>query len=300
MKIILIGNNGQVGREVQELAQNKGYNVVGFDLNNLDIISDDQINTAFAQHSDANIVINAAAYTAVDKAEDEAEKAYAVNCDGVRNLAQACRQCNIPLIHLSTDYVFDGTISGAYQEIDQTNPLGVYGKSKLAGEKVLAKSWEKHVVLRVSWVFGRYGNNFVKTILRLAQEKEELNVVGDQRGCPTAALDIARVLLELAEGIKNDKHWWGIYHYCGAPVTTWYKFAEKIIEIARQQRPLKIQQLNQITTAQYPTRATRPHNSELLTEKITRDYGIERHEWLDYLQNVVEQIFILQQSATLF
>jgi len=279
MKVLLIGNKGQVGREVEELAKIQHISIVGFDIDNLDICDSRQVNDIFEHNSNVDVVINTAAYTAVDKAEDEPEKAFAVNCDGVRNLALACKAHNLPLIHISTDYVFAGDKIGEYVENDVPHPLSTYGKSKLAGDEILIATWEQHIILRVSWVFGKYGNNFVKTILRLARERKELNIVGDQLGCPTAARDIARVLLELVA--KDSKHW-DIYNYCSSPVTTWYEFAKKIVEYAGIKT-----QLNKITTAQYPTKAKRPHNSELCVAKIVQDFGIQRAGWEQYLKEVV-------------
>lgn len=287
MKIILFGNKGQVGREIEELAIAKNVTVIGYDIDNIDITNLDQLFLKFAENNAADIVINAAAYTAVDKAEDEPEKAFAVNATGVKNLAIICKKYNLPLLHISTDYVFSGEKVFAYDEFDKANPLGVYGKSKLAGDEMLQQTWEKHVILRVSWVFGKYGNNFVKTILRLAKERESLNIVDDQYGCPTPASDIARVLLEMAIQIKNGNQKWGIYNYCGSPVTTWYDFAVKIIELAREKELLKLRELNKITTAEYPTKAVRPKNSELLVKKITEDYNIVQHEWVNYLREII-------------
>lgn len=287
MQIILFGNQGQVGREIEELAGQKNIQVCGFDVNNCDITDYAQVYQAIKNNAAAQVVINAAAYTAVDKAEDEVALAYAINRDGVANLAKACKEFNLPLLHISTDYVFSGDKSGAYSEEDAVAPVGVYGKSKLAGDMVLQQSWEKHVILRVSWVFGKHGNNFVKTILRLARERETLNIVGDQFGCPTAAADIARVLLTIAEKITQQPAVWGVYNYAGAATTTWYDFASAIVTLGKNKFPLQVKQINKITTDQFPTKAKRPKNSELLVAKIIRDYGIERHKWMDYLVEVI-------------
>lgn len=287
MKIILFGNKGQVGREIKELAQASNIELIGFDIDNLDITAEKQLQAVFAKTKKADLVINAAAYTAVDKAEDEKEKAFAVNSEAVKNIAILCKKNNLPLLHISTDYVFSGEKESAYTEFDLPNPLGVYGKSKLAGDEILKETWDKHIILRVSWVFGTYGNNFVKTILRLAQEREVLNVVGDQFGCPTAAKDIARVLLEIAEQIKNGKNLWGVYNYCNSPVTNWYDFALKIIELGKNKYSFKIKEINEITTDKYPTKAIRPKNSELQVKKIIADFGVERHEWSKYLSEII-------------
>lgn len=290
MKLLLFGNKGQVGREIEELAQTNNIEVLGFDIDILDITNQAAVKEVFAKYVDVDIVINAAAYTAVDKAEDEPGQAYAVNCDAVKYLAESCREYDIPLLHISTDYVFSGDANKPYKEDDQTEPLGVYGKTKLAGDQVLANTWEKHVIVRVSWVFGRYGNNFVKTILRLAQERETLGIVGDQCGCPTPAADIARVLLEIAQQIYNGNEKYGTYHYCGSPATTWYDFATKIIELGHNKFDFKLKHLNKITTAEFPTKAARPKNSELKVAKIIQDYKIDRHKWVDYLKQVIAEV----------
>jgi len=293
VKILLVGNKGQIGREIEELAAARGCVVYGFDVDSLDITDLAQVEDCFNKHgNNVDVVINAAAYTAVDKAEDDVVQAYAVNCDAVKNLALMCHKYNLPLLHISTDYVFSGEKDTPYNEQDVTSPLGVYGKSKLAGEEILAQNWEKHVILRISWVFGKYGNNFVKTMLRLAKEREELRVVGDQHGCSTAAADVARVLLLIAEQIIAGKPKWGIYNYCGWPATTWYEFAEKILELGRKKYVLKLKQLHKITTAEFPTKAKRPKNSELFVNKIIIDYSVARHNWIDYLQSTISEIEI--------
>jgi dTDP-4-dehydrorhamnose reductase len=319
MKIILFGNQGQIGREVEELAIGEKFQVAGFNHSNGDITNVNQLKDIFQQHSaDADVVINAAAYVAVDKAEDEPEAAYAINCTGVKNLATLCKQYNLPLLHISTDYVFDGTSEIPYQESDPTSPINVYGQSKLAGELALQETWAHHIILRVSWVFGRYGaSNFVKTILRLSCDRQTINVIGDQFGCPTCAKDIARVLLLLAQGIKNaDNHpsnktslhpsneveppagiapgeaksKYGIYNYCGYPATTWYEFARQIILQKQLFDKSCTTEIKEITSREYPTKAKRPKNSELAVAKIIDDYDIPRHQWSDYLVEVVRYL----------
>ena len=287
--ILLFGNKGQVGQDLQELFLAQGFIVYGFDVADCDVTDLQQLTTCFAENAhEVSVVINATAYTAVDKAEDEIALAYAVNRDAVKNLAVLCKQYNLPLLHISTDYVFDGEKNAPYNEQDAASPLGIYGKSKLAGEEVLAQNWHKYIILRISWVFGKHGGNFVKTILRLAKEREVLNVVGDQYGCPTPAADVARVLLAMTAEIIAGKEHWGIYHYCGKPATDWYEFAQIIIKLAKECTDLKLQQLNKIATIEYPTKAQRPRNSELSVNKIVVDYGISQHEWLEYLREVVD------------
>lgn len=290
MHILLFGNLGQIGQEIEKLAISNNTKVTGFDIKDLDISNTIQLAQAFENNTDSVLVINAAAYTNVEKAEEEPEKAYQINCQGAQNLAMFCRQYNLPLLHISTDYVFSGEKIGPYAETDTIGPLGIYGKTKSAGDQAIENIWQKHIILRVSWVFGRYGNNFVKTMLRLAQERETLNVVADQFGCPTSAADIARVLLEIAEQIAQGKEKWGTYNYCNHPVTTWYDFAVKIIELGRGRFQLKAKQLNKTTTEMFPTKAKRPKNSELLVAKIIEDYGVTRKDWESYLVDMITQL----------
>lgn len=285
MRIMLFGGSGQVGQEIQILCRQN--NIECLSLNSsVDITKKQILNDAFSKYQEIDFVVNCAAYTAVDRAEDEVDKSYAVNSIGVGNIAVFCRQKNIPMIHLSTDFVFSGSKNGAYTEDDIPEPLNVYGKSKYEGEKILQATWEKHIILRVSWVFGKYGNNFVKTISRLASEREILNVVGDQRGCPTAAEDIARVIIELAKKIKSRNEKWGVYHYVGSPTTTWFDFAVQIVDLLKEKNPktVKTQKINKVTSDEYLTKAKRPKNSELLVKKINFDYGIKQHDWLTYLR----------------
>ncbi len=242
MKILLTGSDGQVGREIQDLAAERKLHLTALNRVNLDISNKSQVNAIINEKF--SMVINSAAYTNVDGAEHEPEKAYEINRDGVENLALACRKYDIPLLHISTDYVFDGKKNGPYYEQDMTHPINIYGQSKLAGEEILAKIWHKHISLRVSLVFGKYGNNFVKKILQLAEEKDSLDVATDQCSCPTGAADIARVLLKLSEKIHNHKTHWGVYHYAGFPVVSRYEFVREIMKRANKKIPI-----NKITTA---------------------------------------------------
>lgn len=225
MRMIVTGAQGQVGWELNRRAMALGHAVLAWSQVELDITDTVAVDRAL-DASSADVVINAAAYTAVDKAEQEPDLAFAVNRDGPAHLATACARLNIPLLHISTDYVYDGRKSSPYVEDDATAPLGVYGASKLAGDEAVRRGLPRHLILRVSWVFGVHGHNFVKTILRLAREREELRIVADQHGSPTFAGDIADTLLELAGRIPeiDAKGAWGTYHYCNEPVTTWYGF----------------------------------------------------------------------------
>lgn len=297
MRMIVTGAQGQVGWELTRRAATLGHEVLAWDMAELDITDADAVQQAL-DASGAELVINAAAYTAVDKAEQESEQAFAVNRDGPAHLAAACARLNLPLLHISTDYVYDGAKIDPYVETDPTTPLGVYGASKLAGDEAVRSLWSRHLILRVSWVFGIHGHNFVKTILRLAREREELRIVADQRGCPTYAGDLADVLLELAGRIAeiDEQNAWGVYHYCGAPATTWHGFASAIIERAREEErvvpkrrsrkaapaapePLIVQSVTPITTAAYPTPAARPINSVLDCAKLAERFGIQPRPW---------------------
>lgn len=280
MRIIIIGARGQVGWELTRRALALGHAVLAWDVTELDITDAAAVNRELATHG-ADVVINAAAYTAVDKAEQEPELAYAVNRDGPAHLADACNCLNIPLLHISTDYVYDGRKPGPYVEDDPVGPLGVYGASKLAGDEAVRQLLFRHLILRVSWVFGIHGHNFVKTILRLAREREELRVVADQYGCPTYAGDIADILLELAgrTAEMDANAAWGTYHYCGEPATTWHGFASAIIEQARAREPLTVQTVTAIPTADYPTPAARPANSVLDGAKLAARFGIWPRPW---------------------
>ncbi|MEK6202069.1 MAG: dTDP-4-dehydrorhamnose reductase, partial [Desulfobulbaceae bacterium] len=262
--ILLTGANGQVGYEVSRLASERGWPLTALTRQQLDIGDGEAVERIVAQLQPA-LIINAAAYTAVDRAEQEVEAAMRANRKGPANLAASCQGRHIPLIHLSTDYVFDGNKAEAYDEVDTAAPTGVYGLSKWEGEEEVRSRLRQHLIIRVSWVFGPHGNNFVKTMLRLAAERDELRVVADQRGCPTYATHIACALLSLADKIRQGTDIsWGTYHLCGMPETTWHGFAETIIREA-----VKIGLLahtipvHPITTSDYPTPARRPQNSVL-------------------------------------
>ncbi len=289
MRILIIGAKGQVGWELTRRAPTFGHEALAWDVEELDITSAVAVDRELTA-SGVDVVINAAAYTAVDKAEQEPALAFAVNRDGPAHLAAACARLQIPLLHISTDYVYDGAKSCPYVEDDPTQPLGVYGASKLAGDAAVQQLLPRHLILRVSWVFGIHGHNFVKTILRLAREREELRVVADQWGCPTFAGDIADTLLELAgrttEMDANAN--WGTYHYCGEPATTWHGFASAIVELARARESLRVQTVTAITTADYPTPAARPANSMLDCARLQKSFNIISRPWCQGLSTVLD------------
>ncbi len=275
MNLIITGAKGQLGSELTLLARQAGLEVRAYSSQEWDITNP----AAAPDLSDTDFLINCAAYTAVDRAEDEPEKAFAINSQAVAHLAKLCKAHDVPLIHISTDYVFDGVQKQAYQETDFPHPLSVYGASKLQGEESLRAIWDKHIILRISWVFSRFGTNFVKTILRLSKERPELKIVADQHGAPTAAAHVAQVILNLIRHPALTSNW-GLYHYTDQPLTTWCDFARSFIN-PEQCKILPI------STAEYPTKAKRPQNSALNCEKIKQVFGITQQPWQEALTEIV-------------
>jgi dTDP-4-dehydrorhamnose reductase len=288
MRVIVIGTSGQLATELQRSARSAAVELLPPEKIDVSIAS--QVN-ALLDRTRPALVLNAAAYTAVDRAETDTERAFAVNETGPALLARWCQANGSALIHVSSDYVFDGTKLGAYSEDDQTNPLGVYGESKLAGEKALRAALERHLILRTSWVFSAHSQNFVKTMLRLAQERDELRVVADQIGRPTAAAAIARTLLALAERLATGGPLvWGTHHFANAGSTSWHGFAQAIVdeqERFTQRRP----RVTPILTSEYPTPAKRPANSVLDTSHFEQTFGITPSPWRDELHAVVRELF---------
>ncbi|OCH65251.1 dTDP-4-dehydrorhamnose reductase [Vibrio splendidus] len=288
MRILITGCHGQVGsRLTEQLANHENTKVLALDREHLDITSQEAVYSAVAEF-DPTIIINAAAHTAVDKAEEEVDLSYAINRDGPKYLAQAAQSVGAAMLHISTDYVFEGNNTGEYVETDATSPQGVYGKSKLAGEIAVAEACDKHIILRTAWVFGESGNNFVKTMLRLGENRDALSIVGDQFGGPTYAGDIAGALIQIAKRInQGDAVEYGVYHYSGLPHVSWFDFADTIFDVAVEQGVLeKKPRLTSITTNQYPTPAKRPSNSRLSTEKITLGFSVKASDWKAGLNNI--------------
>jgi dTDP-4-dehydrorhamnose reductase len=281
MRLLIAGGDGQLGREFAQLDQKEDVVIVRCSRSELDITQPKNIAEAIEKYQ-PQAIINAAAYTAVDRAESEPELAFAINADGAGHLARAAKKYDIPLLHVSTDYVFSGDkpVGEVWSETDTCAPLSVYGSSKLAGEQQVLAACERAFILRTSWVFGRYGNNFVKTMLRLARERDELRVVGDQHGCPTHAGDIAQTLVTVACAMIKQQGASGIYHYAGAPACTWYAFATEIIERAVALGVLqKKMPITAIATHEYPVAATRPMNSVMSGDKLQREFGIVSAAW---------------------
>lgn len=289
-KVLITGAQGQVGRELVKLVPDD-FEVIGLSSADLDITDNEQVLKVVQQYK-PGLIINASAYTAVDKAESDSERAFAVNSLGVEYLAQAAAILNIPLFHISTDYVFPGTSQIAYKEDDSVGATGVYGASKLAGEKALSESGTAHIILRTSWVFATDGNNFVKTMLRLGKERDTLGVVADQYGCPTSASSIAIILWRLATKYVNDGVLSsGVYHFTNSPACTWYDFAGEIFKQAVDLRVVsKSPVVNAITTADYPTPARRPIWSVMDCTKIETLLDTPIPSWRDELTAVLKEL----------
>jgi len=279
-QILVTGSDGQVGTELIRLAKRRDIPLITTIKFDLDITKISDIQNCICKYN-PGLVINAAAYTDVDKAEDEIDKAFSVNRDGLTNLAKACQNTGIPLLHISTNYVFDGMKEYSYQESDIPKPMNVYGKSKLEGEEAILKIIQQHIILRTSWVFSSSGQNFPKTMLRLAAEHDTLNIVNDQFGGPTWAGDIARVLLDISSNYMQSQNInWGVYHYTGIPVTNRFEFAKSIFEEAKRLGMIiQMPNCNAISSGDYPTVAKRPTNSVLDCQKIHQELSISQPDW---------------------
>ncbi|MCU8104635.1 dTDP-4-dehydrorhamnose reductase [Shewanella sp. SM101] len=287
MKILVTGSNGQVGScLVKQLTELSEIECLAVDRDQLDITDRDAVNKLVNEFK-PDAIINAAAHTAVDKAEQEVELSYAINRYGPEYLAQTANSVGASILHISTDYVFAGDKEGAYVETDAVAPQGVYGHSKLAGEQAVAAACPRHIILRTAWVFCETGNNFVKTMLRLAQSRDELGVVADQFGGPTYAGDIANALILMAKVLHMGNNHYGVYHFAGLPHVSWHRFAMEIFAKAKEQSVLnKGILLNGITSEQYPTPAKRPANSKLDCRKIEQRFGIKPSDWQMALNNL--------------
>lgn len=291
MKVLLTGKNGQLGRCIQDLLScYQDITLVAFDSSELDITDVSAVTIAFTREK-PEVIVNAAAYTAVDQAETEVERAFLVNCTGVANLAYAAYEHDIPIIHISTDYVFDGEAVEPYFAESLVQPIGIYGHSKLAGERILSQITPQHIIVRTAWVFSEYGHNFVKAILRLAQTRTQLCVVSDQYGSPTDARDLARAILQLCLVIAAGRQPWGTYHFAGDQPTSRYGLARTILKKAVQQGLLEqLPELCAISTVQYPTLAKRPSYSVLKDHNLQRLYGISASDWSAGLDRVLTQL----------
>lgn len=303
-KILLTGVNGQVGHALKTLFIQKTelsqYEVIALSREHLDLSKTHDIKR-IVREIKPDLIINPAAYTAVDKAESEPELAHAINAIAPQLLAEEAARLNAALIHFSTDYVYDGSKASAYVETDAINPVSVYGQSKLAGEEAIRQVALPHLILRTSWVYGAYGKNFLKTILRLAAEREALRIVGDQVGAPTSSASIANGVVQLLENWQvNKENQSGVYHFTNAGKTSWHGFACEIINEYNQLETeknwptlkSKIHAVTAISTVDYPTPATRPANSRLDNTKLKQTFGIALPSWQQGLQQVIQTLSI--------
>lgn len=289
MNLLVLGAAGQIGRELCRLSWPAPYQIVGVDRAEVDISREEAVADAVRRER-PDIIINAAASTAVDRAESEPEAAFAVNAAAPGYLAAACKLARIPLIHISTDYVFDGTKQTPYREDDPVNPLGVYGRSKEAGDRAVRAVLAEHVILRTAWVYSAHGHNFVRTMLRLGSERPVLRVVADQIGSPTSAADVARAIAAIVQRLTAGDRHFGTYHFAGAGAVSWHGFAEAIFELAAPWRgaPPRVEA---ITTAEYPTPARRPSNSVLDCAHIGEVFAIHPRPWRKALADVIGELY---------
>lgn len=289
MKVLVTGAGGQVGSEMLRLAQDD-FEVVGFDRHDLDITDAAQVGQRLDECA-PEMLVNCAAYTAVDRAEDDPATAHRINAEAVGGLGRACRDRGIGIVHLSTDYVFDGTKDGPYLEEDVPNPLNVYGATKLAGEKSLRAATDRHLILRVSWVFGNTGRSFVDTMLRLAGERREISVVDDQIGTPCPAGEIASAVRRIAKVGATREDAWGTYHFATKPSLSWCQFARAIVDAGVEtgllaSRPV----VHAIPSSQWPAKALRPRNSNLASARLAETFNLEPPGWEPCLRTYVENL----------
>ena len=278
MKILVTGVKGQLGYDVVKALESRGHQPVGVDHEEMDLMNNNMIQN-FIMNLKPEAIIHCAAYTAVDQAEEEVEICYQINAEAVKVIAECAKTLDIPMIYISTDYVFDGTKASEYVETDIPNPINVYGASKLKGEQYVQQLLEKFYIVRISWVFGINGNNFIKTMQRLGNEHDELNIIHDQVGSPTYTAHLAPLLVDM---IETDQY--GIYHATNEGYCSWYEFADEIFK----QSQLDVM-LHPITTDQYKTKAKRPLNSKMSKQKLS-DYGFHRlPTWQEALKNYINQ-----------
>ena len=292
-RVLIVGAAGQVGRELQRSFAGAGE-LLCWDRAEVDLAVEDLVRE-MVRSTQPDLILNASAYTAVDRAESEPDVAFAVNADAPRVLAEEAARRNILLVHYSTDYVFDGTKQGPWVETDKPNPLNVYGKTKLAGEEAIQEVGGKYLIFRTSWVYGPHCNNFLFTMLRLGRERDQLNIIDDQIGAPTTSIELANATRSIVDGVASGafggpENWAGIYHMTCAGSTSWFGFAKAIFASASGLQNGKQPQVNPILTESYPTPAKRPHNSVLSNEKLHARLAIELPTWESALQATIEQL----------
>lgn len=298
MRLLVTGREGQVARSLVERARSRDIEIITLARPELDLAGRAETILAAIEATRPDAIVSAAAYTQVDKAESEPELAFAVNEQGAGAVALAANRLGVPLVHLSTDYVFDGTKAVPYVESDVPNPTGVYGASKLAGEKAVIANHRNCSVLRTAWVYSPFGSNFVKTMLRLAQDRDEVSVVADQHGNPTSALDIADGVLSVVENLRTrtGPELRGVFHMTASGEASWADFAEAVFEASAVAGGPSAR-VNRIATADYPTAAKRPANSRLDCSRLEQVYGIRLPDWRDSLQSVVTRLVRSDRSG---
>lgn len=279
MKVLVTGVNGQLGYDVVKELEKRGHEAIGVDRKVMDLTFIEQIKECIA-NVNPEAIIHCAAYTAVDKAEDEEELCRIVNATATKYIAECSKKLDIPMIYISTDYVFDGSKDGEYTEEDTPNPINIYGKTKYEGELYVQELLDKYYIVRISWVFGENGNNFIDTMLRLSKDRDSLNVINDQVGSPTYTKDLAQLLVDM---IETDKY--GIYHATNEGYCTWYEFANEIFNVSK----ISIE-VNPIQTSEYPTKANRPMNSKMNKDKLNINEFIKLRSWQDALKDYIERI----------
>ncbi|NLO19193.1 MAG: dTDP-4-dehydrorhamnose reductase [Ignavibacteria bacterium] len=284
--IWLVGNKGMLGIEMQNALKYKNFSFISSDLE-VDITKIEKLRE-FVEGKEIDWIINCSAYTNVEKAEDEAALAFQINAEGVKNLSEIAKEKNAKLIHISTDYVFDGESLSLYYEEDEPNPQNIYGLSKLAGENLVKKTLKSHFIIRISWLIGFYKSNFLYSILKQIENKDSLNIVSDQFGSPTFAADLVEFIVFI---IKQDSNEFGIYHFSSEGKISWFDFAEKIYKLAKQYKITeKNVQILPVPSSEYPTKAKRPPNSYLSKEKLSTTFGIKAPFWLESLELFIKEL----------
>jgi dTDP-4-dehydrorhamnose reductase len=290
IKILVTGASSQVGSALCARALNAGMTVAEFDDTILDSLKLEYIQAVIST-SKPDYVVNTTSYSVVDLAQDNPHKSHVANHDVALVLAQACDGLGLPLLHLSSDYVFDGLQRVPYKEDAYTAPVNRFGEAKLSAEKAIKQHCAKHIILRVGWIFSAYGNNFVLRTLRQLQESDHVKAVSDQQGCPTYASDVARVLIAIIMQLECDINVWGTYHYSGAEVTSWKGFAEAILAAAKKHGVTQAQTIDAVTSLEWPANAPRPAYSVLDCTKILSTFGIRQRPWRSGLVKVIDQVF---------
>jgi dTDP-4-dehydrorhamnose reductase len=293
--IVVFGAGGQLARELEAMAGRQGVPLSGVSEGETDIADPAAVARAFADHR-PTLVVNAAAYTAVDRAESEPDAAMRANAEGPAVLAAASAQAGVPMVQISTDFVFDGEKREPYREDDPVAPLNVYGRSKAMGEAEVRRACPEHLIIRTAWLFSEYGGNFLATILKLARERDTLNIVADQHGSPTATDDLAGAILAAAAAVAGGATPWGTYHFAGSGSTTWHGLAAHIVDVQAPftgRRP----KVNAVTTADYPTPARRPKNAVLDSDKFAGTFGVRATAWPAAIERTIARIFAVEAPA---